>query len=439
MLQRGSISFASRPIAAAALWGLAIGCTGGSPETAAGASWVGTITTESDVTTVVNESGSVWREGATLLEEAAIGVEAGDDPYMLGQVTGIAAHGDRIYVADAQVPAIRAYDASGTFVGNVGQEGGGPGEYRYPAGVVADANGRIHSLDFMTGRVLVYSSAGEPEATTMPLPCCRSESGLLLVSRDGDVFIIGYWRRADVEAGDEAGEALIRGLLRFGLDGSRGEIIEQPDLPSTPVRMVASDGRLVRDEPAPFHPQPVYAYAPTGEMLAGFSDAYRFEVRYPDGRRMVIERAWEPEPVTFEEADAARRGAIAYMRQRDPEWQWNVEEMPDTKPPFVALAGGINGEAWIVRQGAGGPIDNCTFDEEAVTEHDRTPCFHEPRIVDAFEPSGRFLGSFELPDDFRLEPRPWIDGETVIARTEDEAGTIRVKRYRVAVSGGAPR
>ncbi|MCH7824022.1 MAG: hypothetical protein IH849_04410 [Acidobacteria bacterium] len=51
--------------------------------------WVGTITTEGDVTTVVTESGSVWGGTATLVEEASIGVEAGADEYMFGSVAGI--------------------------------------------------------------------------------------------------------------------------------------------------------------------------------------------------------------------------------------------------------------------------------------------------------------------------------------------------------------
>ena len=41
--------------------------------------WVGTITTEGNVTTVINESGSVWGGTARLVEEMSIGVDIGDD------------------------------------------------------------------------------------------------------------------------------------------------------------------------------------------------------------------------------------------------------------------------------------------------------------------------------------------------------------------------
>jgi len=55
--------------------------------------WVGTITTEGNVTTVVNQSGSVWGGTAELVEEASIGVENGLDEYMFGFTTPVAAPG----------------------------------------------------------------------------------------------------------------------------------------------------------------------------------------------------------------------------------------------------------------------------------------------------------------------------------------------------------
>ena len=61
-----------------------VGCVGPIEPAGTDGTWVGTITTEGNLTTVVNESGSVWGGTATLVEEASIGVETGEDPYMLG-------------------------------------------------------------------------------------------------------------------------------------------------------------------------------------------------------------------------------------------------------------------------------------------------------------------------------------------------------------------
>jgi len=45
-----------------------------------------------------------------LVEEASIGVDVGEDPYMLGNPTAVWATEDRIFVVDGQIPALRVYD-----------------------------------------------------------------------------------------------------------------------------------------------------------------------------------------------------------------------------------------------------------------------------------------------------------------------------------------
>ena len=67
-----------------------------SPDSPSDGAWVGTITTEGHVTTVINESGSVWGGMAELVEELSIGVEAGPDEYLFGDVEGIAVEESRV-------------------------------------------------------------------------------------------------------------------------------------------------------------------------------------------------------------------------------------------------------------------------------------------------------------------------------------------------------
>ena len=62
------------------------GCTSPASDQSADGTWVGTITTEGNVTTVVNESGSVWDGAATLVEDLSIGVDLGEEYYMFARV-----------------------------------------------------------------------------------------------------------------------------------------------------------------------------------------------------------------------------------------------------------------------------------------------------------------------------------------------------------------
>ena len=86
-------------------------CTPG-PFDPADGPWQGKITTEGNVTTVVNESGSVWDGMERLVEEASIGVDVGADEYMFGRVAGVWVTDDRVLVLDA-------FGGDGRFLGTV--------------------------------------------------------------------------------------------------------------------------------------------------------------------------------------------------------------------------------------------------------------------------------------------------------------------------------
>lgn len=55
-------------------------CSPGAGDEGTGATWAGTITTEGDITRVVNDAGSVWGSNAALVEALSIGVEMGEEP-----------------------------------------------------------------------------------------------------------------------------------------------------------------------------------------------------------------------------------------------------------------------------------------------------------------------------------------------------------------------
>ncbi len=104
-----------------------VACSTDAPDTSPAGDWVGTITTGGNVTTVINESGSVWGGEVGLEETLSIGAEVGDEPYLLGQVGAVGATTERIYVLDRQLSVVRVYDMSGTHVIDIGRGGKVPG------------------------------------------------------------------------------------------------------------------------------------------------------------------------------------------------------------------------------------------------------------------------------------------------------------------------
>ncbi|HEX9699078.1 MAG TPA: hypothetical protein VGD06_06415 [Acidobacteriota bacterium] len=93
----------------------------------------------------------------------------------------------------------------------------------------------------------------------------------------------------------------------------------------------------------------------------------------------------------------------------------------------------VGGGVWVVRPGPATQDPDC---DEADFEIDgEAHCWPQERIIDAFDADGRYLGEVNVPAELRFEPLPFIRGNDVIVLTEDEAGTIRVKRYRLVPFG----
>lgn len=406
------------------------GCSPSEDASSSEDAWVGTVTTEGDVTTVINEAGSVWGGTATLVEEASIGVDAGDDPYMLGRVRSITAGNERIYVVDAQVPAVRVYNRDGAWLHDIGGEGQGPGEFQAPSSVAVDAEGRVWVHEQSMTRMLVFSPDGEVLAThNLGGTRISGSNSSMTLTPDGWAYVFDVVRPEDPGANAE-----VRIVMKpFDIDGNAGGAIDIPQFENT-GGLEARSANAVRFTGVPFHPSGTTDFTADRMVLSGYPDAYRFEMLHLDGRRTIVERAWQPVVVHPEEAEAYRDAVTAYMRDMVPEWTWSGPEIPPTKMAFTDLVPTAGGEIWVVRPGAGSPVRGCdpaAFDDVS----SEPPCWEEERIVDAFGADGRYLGAVDVPAEVSFRPPPFIRGDEVIAMVEDDAGTIMVKRYRRVLPG----
>lgn len=411
--------------------GMISGCTSASEvPTATAELWAGDIITEGNVTTVFNESGSVWGGTARLVEEASIGVEAGDDPYMLGRVRSVAAGNDRMYVVDDQVPAVRVYDWQGRWLHDLGREGQGPGEFQAPSGVAVDAEGRVWVHEQVMTRLMVFSPDGEVLHThNLGGMRISGNNSSMTLAADGRAYVY------DVVFPEDPAAAAERRLLMkpFDAEGNAGDPIDMPQFDNPATLEAFSNIGAVRFTGVPFHPTGRSVFTPDAIVVSGYPDPYRFEMLHPDGHRTIVERPWEPIEVRPEEADAYRRAATEYMRGMDPEWTWSGPEIPPTKAAYTDLVPTASGEVWVARPGRGSPVPGCEPDPDEVSS--TPPCWQEERLIDVFGADGRYLGALDAPEALSLRPPPFIRGNDVIAMVENEAGTIMVKRYRLVLPG----
>ncbi len=385
-----------------------------------GEPWEGTVSTEGSVTTVVNTRGSVWRGGATLVEEASIGVDIGEDPYMLGRITAVWATDDRIFAVDYDGPSVRVFDFDGKFVMEIGREGEGPGEFRNPNSVVVSSAGLIYVREgFPGGRINVYDPEGNYIETRRGDPMLASAAPMVITDDD----VVFTQTRTDQESGSS-------GMGVAGRDGIEGERLEPPEF------TVESASVFVNDRVSlglPFLPRVTSAMAPSRAMVGGYPAEYRFEIHNPDGTIIVVERSFEPVAVDPDEAEWQRRATIRSGRQFEPGWNWSGDEIPTTKPAYSRLQVDRNGRVWVTRRGAVTRVDDCDPDPLEVTNGRPRPCWVPETTFDVFGDHGKFLGSVETPAEIDDLFGSFIRDDVLIAIVEDPSGTVMVKRYRLVI------
>ena len=385
--------------------------------------WFGTITTEGNVTTVVNESGSVWGGTARLVEEVSIGVEAGSDEYMLGQVTGVAGSSERIYVIDRSVPAVRSYTWDGEYIGDLGREGRGPGEYVWPAAIDVSDDGRVFVHARTLQRVNAYSEAGE-FLTSHALPFTMSVP--MVLGKDGTTF------GAVLAGADGAYSRPAYGFQAHGPEGPFGEVLVPPRFEFEIPHLGGPRGLAVPHAPD-------YAWAMDRErtLIAGVSDDYRFRIVRADGAELIVHREYDPIPIDEEERQDAIRGSTEFIRKYQDTGTWDGPPVPHFKPAFLSFMPSRSGDLWVIRPGTSKILGRVASTGETV--------WQDIYIVDAFDRDGRFLGEVEMPAGVRGAisayvtnhggPFAFVLDDVVIMPVEDEAGTIMVKRYRLVLPG----
>ncbi len=100
----------------------------------------------------------LWRAGGADDEENFFGVPT----------EAVAGPDGRVYLLDTQLATIHIYESDGTFAGTVGRDGDGPGEFRFPTGMVRLPGQRLAVTAGMGGKIVVVNEDGTPSASITP-------------------------------------------------------------------------------------------------------------------------------------------------------------------------------------------------------------------------------------------------------------------------------
>lgn len=268
---------------------------------------------------------------ASVVEELAIGVELGDDEYMLGAVRDIAVGADgTLYVSDWQQDVVRMYDTEGRFLRQIGRRGQGPGEYASAPGLGVLPDGTLVMRDGNTSRLSFFSPEGGYLDSFPAVPGFEfvvDQSGNILAQRfEGQVELVKYSRegeeldRVTFPAVDRAGAETF--ILGYG----EGDIY-------------------------PFPTETQSAWSPLGYLVTGRNDVYDIEVHDSEGTLHVRRDIARPEVDPEEQAEweTFRKGLEELWRARPDTRDIEFEPIPDVKPYFRRIHVGEDGRIWVFR------------------------------------------------------------------------------------------
>ncbi len=128
----------------------------------------------------------------------SIGVEEGEQEYMLSQLNGAVRLSDgRIVIAQGSTDDIRYYAPDGTFIRTAGRAGQGPGEFSEPFYMTVLPGDTIYVGDYRPWQFLVFDENGEWVRTVRPMPLLINPPSPARVLANGELILGEENRRSD--------------------------------------------------------------------------------------------------------------------------------------------------------------------------------------------------------------------------------------------------
>lgn len=364
----------------------------------------------------------------TLVSEMEVGAEDGSEEETFGGIPTLVPAGDGgVYVYDQQANAIRQFDGTGTFVRNIGRNGGGPGEFGQVNGLTRMVDGRFLVWDATNARINVYSDTGAfLTAWRVPFTSHFGQN-MLWTGHDGRTY---SWAVLKADTLDFTRG--VRGVIVYDSIGTVIDSLPYPKWGDDPPSLIArsADGRSMTSFSFPFWPSTVAAISPAGGFVSGPGAPY---LLYFTGGRAAkpirVERITAPVPVSSTERREARQMVETGLRRLDPNWSWSGPDIPADKPAYELLKIDRDGRVWVELSTAAVPIPAAELPPVRPGEERRPrTTTRTPTVYDVFAADGRLLGRVAFPRRVAFHN---ASGDAVYAVRRDSSDVEYVVRYRV--------
>lgn len=348
-----------------------------------------------------------------LVDDLVIGTDLSNPEAVLYEPGGIVAAPDgTIFVADRGNNDIKMFDADGTYLKTLGQEGQGPGEFSFISSITI-AGDKLVIRDSRNSRMSVWTLDGEHVADHAP----ADQRSLLGIEGLSDGTLVGYFTERDE---DRSGRRI---LVQSSVEGEElARILEVPMPAPEPFssreplvilqsaldsfdnpRMATQVGGGEVVYVSPIFEYQVLAYSPSGEMLWALRTAWDRDP-WSDSTRQAMLQSFESSGFGEQIDDP--------LRPDDFTW-------PDEFNALSSLASDGQGRLFAII------APQMAWDEE--NETTQRP---EEYLVDAYDPAGEFLAAGVVPYLWS-----YARGDYVYGTRPDANDEMVVVRYRLMVNG----
>jgi hypothetical protein len=348
-----------------------------------------------------------------LTQELRIGELDGPVEQTFGYVDDLALGEDgTLYVPDGQVPAIRIFEPGGRYLGDLGRQGRGPGEFTAVRGVTTLAGGEVavwHEMD----RVTVFGPDREyRRGFSMRLSSIVGGTGQpMFTDSAGNVVV----RTTSGVPTRDAPLVIRYAWVRFSPDGEFVDSLLPPD-------------RDVAGPPPAFRTETFTRPSPHGYLVSGRNSRYSILRPLADGRVLRIERTPAPERLSGEERDQWQAYMVAWDRSR----RTSSPPLPREKPPWKQLDVDSEGRIWVLRYSEAEHYPE--YVGPAVEGGWPNVNWLEPVRHDILDPRGAYLGSVTFPHHAQLMD---ARGDLVWVLERGEFDEFYIVRYRMTPTPGA--
>lgn len=360
-----------------------------------------TVTIKDSVREVVSHAPEPLPPPWRLIEEMSIGIDYGDEEYMLRRPLGLTVLEDgTIVVLDSNPLQLRLYDRDGHYIRAFGTPGSGPGDLAFSGSLATTfrpaGNGQFEIISGWPFRAQTWTTYGSlEEILTMPdnHPFLSGPRPRVLSFIEEDLFgVFNLYERL------ESGELIATThLLMSDFSGSKCDTLLtfEGEYAMPPMAGMAQAAMG-------YTPEDAYLTTTAGRIFFSRLDEDWIHEVDPDRRRILMRFRWE------HEADSIPQSLVENFTEQMGKSIGEGAAWLRENVYLFRLVEGPEEEIWVQRTGE--PVQDGIYP------------------TDIFRSDGIYRGRLQLPFAPRLR---YIDGRIVYAISTTEGGGPTIVRYRL--------